>query len=201
MAREPIFTYKGKSFTSALNKVDRDKLYGWTEVKYKDQNGQLCSYINMLDDGKTMVGSGGLSLKSIDEKGEEVDKAKLVATYLDGSPAVLHPSIFDIETELLDTKDIYEYLNMDVKSVYQLSIKEGLEELIEILKEKTTLYFKFNYRAGYDSDDAFLIHQEQNVFAIIGKIANFSYSSLNTSVQLEDVNEEENTDELDFNLF
>lgn len=201
MAREPIFTYKGKSFTSALTKIDRDKLYGWTEIKYKDQNGNSCSYINMLDDGKTMVGSGGLSLKSIDENGEEIDKTKLVATYIDGSPAVLNPSVFDVETELNDSKDVYDYLNMDVKSVYQLGIKEGLDDLIEILKEKTTLYFKFNYRAGYDSDDAFLIHQENNIFAVIGKIANFSYSSLNATVQLEEVVEEENTDDLDFNLF
>jgi hypothetical protein len=60
MAREPKFIFQNIAFSAALNKVDRDKVYGWTEIKYADSNGKPCTFVSMLDDGRTMIGSGGL---------------------------------------------------------------------------------------------------------------------------------------------
>ncbi len=200
MAKEPQFILNGNSFSALLAKLDRDKVYGWTETKYSDSAGNACQFITMLDDGRTMLGSGGVALKSIDAKGDEVEKASLVARNLDGSEANLYPSIFDVETKLDTSKTISDYLDMDVKVVYQLTINENKESLLKTLAETKVLYFQFNYRAGYDTDDAFLIAQGEHIFAVVGKVTNFQYSTLALPTVLED-EEEETSDDLDFNMF
>jgi hypothetical protein len=200
MAREPKFVFKDQYYNAALVKVDRDKVYGWTEVKYTDANGKPCNFVNMLDDGRTMIGSGGLAYKTIDPTGNEVDKSTLVAKNADGSVAQLNASVFDGDNVLSTDKSIEDYMAMDVKGVYQLALTEGKEDLLAQLSTHNVLYFPFNYRAGYEADDAFLISQGDIVFAVTGKITNFAYSTLYVPVTLvEDA--EEGGEDFDFNMF
>jgi hypothetical protein len=200
MAKEPVFNYKGNSFSAALVKLERDKVYGWTETKYRDFDDNPCTFMTILDDGKTMLGTGALALRSIDAAGNEVDKSTLQARYSDGTEAQLLPSVFDKETELDDTKTIQDYLDMDVKAVYQLRIGDSTSQIMDILKDKKVLYFHFNYRAGYEQDDAFLIAQGDHIFAVIGRLTEFQYSTLEIPTVLEDVSDE-SSDDLDFNMF
>jgi hypothetical protein len=199
MAREPKFIFQDKAYTAALVKVDRDKVYGWTEVKYQDSSGKPCTFANMLDDGRTMIGTGGLAYKTIDTQGNEVDKATLIAKHIDGSIATIFPSVFDTDNVLTTDKTLDDYLFMDVKSVYQLTISDGEAELIRLLQEHKVLYFPFNYRAGYEADDGFLIHQGEVIFAVVGRIASFEYASLDVPVTLTD-DGEEGGDDFDFNM-
>lgn len=200
MAREPQFVFKDQTFTAALVKLERNKVYGWTETKYTDAEGRPCSFITMLDDGRTMLGTGGLALKSIDAHGNEIDKSTLVARYEDGSEATLFPSVFDGETVLDNTKTIQDYLDMDVKAVYQLKFAESSAALLALLQEYKVLYFTFNYRASYDADDSFLVAQGESIFAVIGKLTAFCYSTLELPTVLEDDNDDVG-DDLDFNMF
>ncbi len=200
MAREPQFCYGDKNFTVGMVKLERDKVYGWTEVKYTDADNNPCNFVTMLDDGRTMLGTGGVALKSIDATGNEVDKTTLVAKLDDGTDAELQPSIFDGITALDDSKTLSDYLDMDVKAVYQLKIADDKESLLALLEKKKVLYFPFNYRASYEADDAFLISQGENIFAVTGSITNFNYSSLEIPTVLDDA-DEDGSDELDFNMF
>ncbi len=200
MAREPKFIFGEQTFSGALTKVDRDKVYGWTETKYIDPNGNPCTFVNILEDGKTMIGSGGIAYKTIDDSSNEVEKSSLVAKNLDGSEAILKPSVFDIDNVLSNDKNIEDYLSMDVKGVYQISITDGHEDLLKILSTYKVLYFPFNYRAGYESDDAFLISQGNIVFVVTGKITNFTFATLDVPAALVEENED-NNDEFDFNMF
>lgn len=200
MAKEPNFKYKDTHFTAALVKVDRDKVYGWTETKYMDDDGNTCTFMSLLDDGKTLIGTGAIAMRTIDATGNEIDKSTLVARHEDGTPALIHPSIFDVETFLDDSKSVQDYLDMDVKAVYQLKTPEPILSIIDVLQEKKVLYFPFNYRAGYDTDDAFLVSQGQNIFAIVGKLTSFQYSTLALPSFLED-DADESGDDLDFNMF
>ncbi len=200
MAQTPTFRFKDFSFDAALVRLNRDKVYGWVETKYADTADQTCSFVSILDDGRTLVGQGGLALKSLDAAGNEIDKSSLIACYADGSAATLFPSVFEKENILSTEKKIEDYLSLDVKAVYQLNVVANSEELLSILKEHKVLYFQFNYRADYDPDEAFLIAQDTNVFIITGKLTNFTYSSLLLPTVLEDETEEE-TDDLDFNMF
>ncbi len=199
MAKEPKFIFKDKSFNAALVKVDRDKVYGWTEMKYTDSNNKQCSFVNILDDGRTMIGSGGLAYRTIDSTGLEIDKSTLLALNADGSVAEKKPSVFDIDNILSTDKTLQDYMSMDVKSVYQLSMAEGMQDLLTLLAEHKVLYFTFNYRAGYELDDAFLIHQGEVVFAVIGKISDYVYATLDVPVVLEEESEDTGED-VDFGM-
>jgi hypothetical protein len=200
MAKEPIFRYKSINFSAALVKVDRDKVYGWTETKYKDDDGNMCTFMSLLDDGKTLIGTGAIALRTVDVHGNEIDKSTLVARHEDGSLAEIHPSIFDLETVLDDSKTIHDYMDMDVKAVYQLKTSESLTGIFDVLKVKKVLYFTFNYRASYDTDDAFLISQGDHIFAVVGKLTTFQYSSLALPTMLED-DADDSAEDLDFNMF
>lgn len=200
MAKEPNFKYKNIHFSAALAKVDRDKVYGWTETKYKDDDGNECTFMSLLDDGKTLIGTGAIALRTIDAEGNEVEKSTLIARLDDGSQAVIHPSIFDKEAELDDSKSVQDYMDMDVKAVYQLKTSESLLPILEVLQDKKVLYFPFNYRAGYDTDDAFLISQGHHIFAIVGKLTEFQYSTLALPSFLDD-EADDSSDDLDFNMF
>ncbi len=198
MAKEVIFKIGNSESKAAINVVDRDKVYGWTEDKYTDANGELCRWATLLDDGKTIVASGGTALKTVDTAGHEVSKTQLVAIGLDGNPATLLPSVFDGVINLDNTKTVSDYLSMDVKNVYQLAFIEGLESVSSELKKSKVLYFPFNYRAGYTSDDAFLVPQGEFIFAVVGQIKNFEYMGLALPVAVEIEVQED--DDLDFNM-
>lgn len=198
MAKEVVFTLGGQECKAGITKVDRDKVYGWTESKYTDASGNICRWATLLDDGKTIIATGGSALKKIDTLGREIDKTTLMAVHLDGQPATLLPSVFDGPVALDTTRTLEDYLSMDVKSVYQLSITEGLGALLDELKKHSVLYFSFNYRADYEADDAFILAQDQNIFIVIGAIRNFEYVSLNAPI-IEAVEAEE-SDDLDFNM-
>ncbi|MBP8212968.1 MAG: hypothetical protein KAX53_04435, partial [Saprospiraceae bacterium] len=104
------------------------------------------------------------------------------------------------ETVLDDTKTIQDYLDMDVKAVYQLRFADSSDALLALLQEYKVLYFTFNYRASYDADDAFLVSQGDYIFAVIGTLTTFNYSTLELPTVLEDDNEDTG-DDLDFNMF
>jgi hypothetical protein len=124
----------------------------------------------------------------------------LIAKNANGEVAVLNPSVFDGDNTLSADKTLEDYMSMDVKGVYQLSSTEDTSEILALLKKHKVLHFPFNYRAGYDSDDAFLINQEEVIFAVTGRITNFQYASLNVQVILAEETDE-SSDDLDFNMF
>jgi hypothetical protein len=199
MAREPKFIFKDYTFSASLNKVDRDKVYGWTETKYMDSNGKSCNFISILDDGKTIIASKGLAYKTLDQNGVEIDKSTLIAKNTDGTEALLLASVFDVDNILSDDKGIQDYLSLDVKSVYQLALTDNDKGIVDLLNDKKVLYFTFNYRAGYEADDAFLINQGDNIFAVIGKITSYTYATLDVMPTLVD-EVEEVSDEVDFSF-
>ena len=200
MAQTPVFKFKDIAFEAPLTKLNRDKVYGWVETKYADSDNNECNFITLLDDGKTMIDSGGLALKTINDIGDEIDKSTLIATNIaDGTPALLQPSVFEQENVLSTDKTLEDYLLMDVKSVYQLGIS-GDDQILALLKEHKVLYLPFNYRAGYDPDDAFLISQGEHIFIVVGKFNQFTFSSLELPTVLEDESDEEAVD-LDSNMF
>lgn len=199
MAKEILLKHGSNSFSASITKVDREKVYGWVETVYVDAQNRKCKNYTMLDDGKTIIGSGGIAMKTLDLSHEEVDKSTIKAIYVvDGKEATLIPSVFDSEIILDTSKTVYDYLQMDVKSVYQLTISDGLDDLLTLLQKNIVAYFKFNYRAGYDSDDAFILSQHNHIFIVVGSIKDFQYITEETVVELEDTTEE--TEEIDFNM-
>lgn len=200
MAKSIEFKGKGISFSASIEKVDREKVYGWTEVKVFDSQGKECKVANLLEDGRTLLPGGCFALKVITDSGNETSRAALIALDGEGKKMELIPSIFDQPVDMEDAT-IDEYLSMNVKVVYQLDAGETTGELIARLKTGNLLRFKYNYRAGYESDDAFLLCNDQAVFMVIGKCLSFEMLDLASEVAVEetaDVAVED--DALDFSM-
>jgi len=201
MAKPITFNTGEKSFQAAINKVDRDKVYGYIEESISDANGEICLSGNLLDDGSTIILSGATALKTVDFNNNEVDKKSLKAVYMDGKDATLIPSSYDgeVRLELANADDLY---NLEVTAVYQLDF-----ENLSVAKKDVLTYFEgekyyrfvFNYRADYEGADAIMLATENDVFVLTGRMLSFEYlENKNKPVVIEEEvatgNEEDNID-------
>jgi hypothetical protein len=201
MARQAEFSFSGKSIKAELKKVDRKKIYGWSTIEVYDENGSKCSLAG-LSEGSYVMPSGSSSLVSLNSKGETVSKNTLVGVNLDGEKVEKVPSIYD-QKVILREASIDEYLSMAVKTVYQLNIEENKEALLGELNEGKIYYFVFNYREDYEGDDAFLLSNENEIFAVTGLSSDLEFIGLEDNekelvAEAEEVVEE---DDLDFAMF
>ena len=104
---------------------------------------------------------------------------------------------------MLREATVDEYLSMAVKSVYQLQVDENKEALLNELNKGKIYYFVFNYRADYEGDDAFLISNETDVFAVTGMMADLEFIGLGDNEQelLPEEAEAVEDDDMDFSMF
>jgi hypothetical protein len=199
MSKEAIFKFEENVVKTSLIKVDRNKVYGWSEEIYTDKSGNICTWATLLSDGETLIGTGGTALKTFDNIGKEISKSDLIAVLDDGSAATLINSVFDVETVLSNEKSIEDLMNLEVKSVYQLEVIENKDVLKNWLTKYKVLYLTFNYRTDYEGDDAFILNQGDLFFIITGNIKDFRYVSLQTPQNIEVETDE--SEEIDFNMF
>jgi hypothetical protein len=201
MAKPITFNTGEKSFQAAINKVDRDKVYGYIEESISDANGEICLSGNLLDDGSTIILSGATALKTVDFNNNEVDKKSLKAVYMDGKDATLIPSSYDgeVKLELVNADDLY---NLEVTAVYQLDFENlsvSKKDVLSYFEGEKYYRFVFNYRADYEGADAIMLATENDVFVLTGRMLSFEYlENKNKPVVIEEEvttgNEEDNID-------
>ena len=199
MGRKAEFSINGQIIMAELNKVDRKKIYGLSTIEVFDQNGSKCKLAGLAE-GQYVMPSGSSALVSLNSKGEAVSKSTLVGVNSDGNKVEKVPSIYD-QKVILREATVDEYLSMAVKSVYQLQIKENKESLLADLNSGKLYYFVFNYRADYEGDDAFLISNGNDVFAITGMKSDFEFIGLEDNEQELVPEETQVEDDLDFAMF
>tara|TARA_B100001287_G_scaffold235392_1_gene207520 strand:- start:3149 stop:3745 length:597 start_codon:yes stop_codon:yes gene_type:complete len=198
MARKAEFTLKGKSVMAELKKVDRKKIYGWSNIEVYDENESICKLAGLAE-GRYVMPSGSTSLITLDSKGESVSRSSLVGVDKDGKKVPIVSSIYD-EKVVLNESSIDDYLTLAVKSVYQLNL-ENDDFLLDELNSGKIYHFIFNYRADYEGDDAFLISNENEVFAITGMCAELDFIGLENNEQELYQEDQEEDDDLDFAMF
>jgi len=201
MARKAEFSINGQSIMAELKKVDRKKIYGWSTIEVFDENGSKCKLAGLAE-GQFVMPSGSTALVTLNAKGEAVSKSTLVGVDSNGKKVEKVPSIYD-EKVMLREATIDEYLSTAVKSVYQLKVDENKEALLDELNNGKVYYFVFNYRADYEGDDAFLISNGTDVFAVTGMSADLEFIGLEDNEQ-ELVSEETEAvedDDMDFAMF
>ena len=201
MARLAKFFIEKESYEAAINKLDREKVYGWTETHVSTADGKACQTASLLNDGRTMVVTGGVAQKTVDANNFEVDKAALIAKLPDSSDAVLQPSIYD-QPVTLNPATIEDLLDLDVTAVYELSFDSEEEKTKLKLKftNDTVYSFLFNYRTDYEAADAFIIFNGSVFFILTGNKNQFKYL---TNEMVEPIIVEENSledEELDFGM-
>lgn len=176
MAKAIQFVTGKLKFAAALTKIDRDKVYGFIEIKVNDDKGNPCTMGSLLEDGRTLVLNGATALKSVDKDFHELDKKELKVVYQDGKDAVLIPSSYDGEVSLTETT-LDDLFNLEITSVYQLDFEDAAQKksVTDFLSNGKVARFVFNYRADYEGADAILIANANCIFALIGHINDFPY--------------------------
>lgn len=203
MAKAIQFIAGELKFAASLTKIDRDKVYGFIDVKVSDDHGDQCVMGSLLEDGRTLVLNGATAIKTIDSSSNELDKTELKVVYQDGKDAVLVPSSYEGAVNLIETT-FDDLFNLEITSVYQLDFEDlALKTIVnDFLANGKVFRFVFNYRADYEGADAILISNPSGIFVLTGRIIDFSYlenklTEISENLVEETVVEEE---EIDFGM-
>lgn len=199
MAKELIFKLSGAEYNAAPVKLERKKIYGWTDIVATDKNGDVCGSAYLSPDDALIIPSGGLKQAVVNEEGRWIEKSELIAYDEEGSKVLpTLPSSFDAPIELKEKATAEEFLDNDWESVYQL-VNPDLATAVgdDIYK------FDFSYRGGTNHNDAYLINTPGGLFLFAGDKQEFPLVSLAEETTIDDTEEpaEEEIDELDFSMF
>ena len=202
MAKQLNLLLNGRAFGVSPVKVERKKLYGYTEVRGIDTNsGKTCRQAGLDGNGVTIVPKGATKIGMVCEDGSWMEKSELQACHADGSVAERIASSFDVPINIYERATAEDLLDIIVTSVYQLT-GEANAELAQTLGNDIWS-FNFNYSAGYTSSRAFLLSNGMDCFIITGDKADFEMISLEEQGVLDEEDDEMTSedDELDFSLF
>ena len=202
LARELVFEFNGNEYSFEPVKVERKKLYGWTETIALDDDGNECKLVSMDESGTVIIPKGGVGLGMVNKAFEWVERSELIAVDRAGNEVQPLPSSFSVHIELEDTASLEEFLDHGIALIYEL---DGAYKSPELLKEASEKIFKFtfNYREGYEGNPAFLIGNGEKLFILVGVLFKFDFVGLDEAGFLdENEDDEEFSEELgiDFSM-
>lgn len=202
---KPIkFSHHGKQLVFQMQKVDRSKLYGFKELVVHDENDQPCELATLAEDGKTLVGKGGSGIGQLTADGKWTDKSKLKPIDLEGNEITPVPSSFAAPIELAEETTIDDYLDHNVRLIYELAIDNESateEELVGKLKAGAIFKFPYSYRGGLEADVGFLMfNSEQKVFFLVGESTLVDFVGLQQVATPVEVDEDDGNDLMDFSM-
>ncbi len=202
MARTLNFHMNGKEFSAEPTKVDRKKVYGYTEIVALDDENNECKLVSMDESGTLLIPKGGVGLGILSPELEWVERSTLKAVDTAGNDAPLIPSSYNQIIDLVEKATPEEFLDYSIKSFYQLDniSEEFLNEL------KSSIYaFTYSYRESYEGSKAFLIENEGIAFMLVGTLSPFEMVGLPELGVVEQPDDEEEEvdeeEELDFSMF
>lgn len=199
MCRNLDFRIGGRSVALAPIKLERKKLYGWTEMRTTTSDGTLCRQAGLDKSGQIIIPKGATKIGIIGEDGSWLEKNELIAVHADGSEATTVASSFDNPIELSQKASAEELLNLRVAAVYQLTGEQG-NELCNLIGSDI-YYFDFSYKGGYESAKAFILVSGDTPYIITGEEMQFDFIALEEQgvlTEMEEIDIEE--DELDFSM-
>jgi hypothetical protein len=197
MAKELKFTIAGTEYGAAPVKLERKKIYGWSDLVATDKSGEVCDSVYLSIDDALLVPSGGYKQGTVDDSGRWVEKSELTACDKDGNPLPQLASSFDAVIELKEKVSAEEFLDNDWEAVYQL-VNPDLAAAIG----NDIYIFDFCYRAGVNHNYGYLMNATGGLFLFAGDKQEFPLLSLVEQTVIDEVEEvEEEIDELDFSMF
>jgi len=198
MAKQLIFHTNQQDNPCDILRLDRKKLYGSKEIVAIDPDGNECVRMDIDETGSFIIPKGGKALGNIGENGKWVEKSDLKAVDRAGQPAKFIPSSFDAPIQLDTTVDIETYLEHVIDAVYIIKPADNIKaDLIKSIRSVDGLFsFSFNYRAGYQAKNAFLIETKEVLYMLVGTPCEFDFIGLE---QISDLNVNDADDE-DFSI-
>ena len=202
MARQVVVSFEGATSTFEMSKVDRSKLYGRRMRVPLDEHGEKCTRASLTEDGSVMVKSGMTAQGYFDEEGVWFPNKELVGISPEGELAEKEESTLGVEQELEGPVKPEELLDLRLQSVYALERWDVDEALYDYLQAGDVFKFKFNYRADFRAETAFLIaNPEGDVFAIIGRMTEPVWREAEEMLPTYVEEGDDDDDDLDFEMF
>jgi len=199
MAKPLQFLIGGSTYDAAPVKLERKKLYGWTDTVATDEAGGVCISAQLAPGGTLIVPPSGVKMATLDADGKWLEKSELTPVDADGNPLTPVPSSFDAPIALDKKATDEEFLDHIWKAVYQL---DGAE-LASAVGDNDIYAFPFSYRGGLSQDDGFLLKSGGTLFLFTGEKVEFEMIGVAEEGVLDDQDEEtpaEEEDELDFSM-
>jgi hypothetical protein len=192
MPRPLVLSLDGREFDVRIVKIDREKLYGKVDVEAYDEKGNPAELLVLAPDGKTLIDKGGTALATVNEDGDSVSRADLVAVDEEGQKIETVPSSFN-QVNVLKRATVEDYLSQLVKSVYVLEADDAADQkyLQDHVSSGLIYNFEFSYRGGTEYDNAFVLGNWSDAFMIVGKPAELEFVRLNQAVDLDATEEQE----------
>ena len=197
MAASLKFRLDGAEYEAVPVKLERKKLYGWTDLVATDASGEVCRKAQLDPDGELLIPPGAVKLGILDEDGAWVERSELVAVDADGQELPIVPSSFGQTIELGETATDEEFLDHVWTSVYQLDNAELAAALGDGIYS-----FVFNYRADASPSDGYLLASGGQAFLFNGEKTGFEFVGLEEEGTLDESSDEAEAedDELDFSM-
>jgi hypothetical protein len=200
MARDLILERGGRQSRFGLGKVDRIKLYGQRRRIPLDPHDQACERAELTADGSLVLRATMTAQAYFDDDGVWVPHADLVSLTPDGRVADKHDSTLGVP-QPLESVDPSALLDTQVNAVYALDPEDVDPDLKAALDRGEVFRFPFNYRAGSNLQNAFLVANPGGVFALIGQPVESDWCELARPVVDVFEDDAEDDDDLDFEMF
>lgn len=197
MAKTLNFILGNTHFSLTPTKIERKKLYGWTEMHVLTPEGELCSSAGLNSDGVTVIPAGATKTGLMTESGLWMERSELVAVDTLGHEVPQVSSSFEGDIILSDKVSVDDLMDCNVTAVYQL-YDPGCCDIAKMIGNDI-YYFKFSYRGGVESSDAYLIAKEDTIFILTGVKGNYEFIGLAQEAIIDDA-DGEMVEELDFEM-
>ena len=204
MAKPLIFQIGSSEYSLEPLKLDRKKLYGWSEKIALDKNGEVCNTVSLYGEESMILPKGSTGLGSLSDDGRWVEKSDMHYVDADGNEAVLVPSSFGATIVLEEKVSIETFLEHNITAIYSLQGEENCPDFVKTIQDENEIYtFEFNYRADYEGDPAFVVENGGELFVLVGKKIEFEMIGLSDEGILDEVideSSEDEEDEFDFSM-
>lgn len=202
MPREIIFKIKNKEFKANLTKVDRRKLYGWTELMAIDDNGDPCTLLSVDESGKFIIPLGGTGIGIVSQSGKWVERSELKTVNDKGKPVKLFKSSFEKVNILRKEISTSEFLDYDITDIYELTdITPEMRKAVG-----TSIYsLEYSYNDSYNPSPAFVMMANNVLFLLVGVMNAFEFQCFGNCESVDEDDDdrliEEDEEDIDFSMF
>lgn len=198
MARQLTFELKRNSYRVTPVKVDRRKLYGWTEIEATDDAGEPCEVVTTDETGQLIIPRGGTAVGLLTPRGEWVERSELKSVDADGKPARLLPSSYAEPVVLRRKVTAEEFFNHDITDFYALG--DASEALLRAVGQ--AIYtFEYCYSEGCEGNPAFVLAADDGLFLLVGERLQFEAVGYDEPEFIDEPQEDDADEGVDFAMF
>ncbi|MDA7898542.1 hypothetical protein N9A97_00535 [bacterium] len=198
MARTINVKWKDKESSFSFAKLDRSKLYGRKRRVPVDRDGHKCDLASIDVSTGILLRSGMTAQGYFTSGGEWIPNSELVGLDTDGKEVQKAPSTLGVPQEAEQAK-MEDLLDLRVDSVYTLEPSEVDKDIASELEKGTIFNIPFNYRADYQAEHGYLLHNKHGFFLLVGQPVTTEWVSHETKPVADD--EISGSDDLDFEMF